>query len=420
MCRFRQIRSAALRALLLATLLFMPWRSSYPTGSDWNVVALLARDHSYNWLAWLPPALGAKLGQALWGVRPFLDEAAASQLLRDYMADLKQAQALEARIAAMHADPDEADPAAAGASLRHERDDLRRRLGERQTLAESVLEGQLAAVLIELGFGVAGQLLPPVAMRLTELPRVLVVSPRDEIRYEISIGLDPLPPASAVALEARIEERLDVAALVIPIGGIALYPAMVLETGNIASLADTFAHEWLHHYLFAFPLGQAWDYDSEARSINETVASLFAQEVAPLLLRRYYPELAPATTLRRVALAGQTGFDYGAEMDRTRRRVDSLLADGEVEAAEAYMEQRRQRFVANGFAIRRLNQAWFAFYGGYQSAERGAGGADPVGPALRELLARSASLHDWVVQLRGITTTAQLLTLLEGSAGVSA
>ena len=417
---FRRIRSAALRALLLAVLLFIPWRSSYPTGSDWNVVALLARDHSYNWLAWLPQALGAKLGQALWGVRPFLDEEAASQLLRDYMTDLEEARALEDRIDANFADPARPDPMTASASLRQERDELRRRLGERQTLAESVLEGQLAAVLADLGFGVAGQILPPVAMRLTELPRVLVVSPRDEIRYKISIGLDPMPLDAAVALEARIEERLDVSALVLPIGGIALYPAMVLETGNIASLADTFAHEWLHHYLFAFPLGQAWDYDSEARVINETLASLFAREVAPQLLRRYYPELAPAASLQRVALVARTGFDYGAEMDRTRRRVDSLLMDGAVEEAETYMEERRQAFVANGFAIRRLNQAWFAFYGGYQAAERGAGGADPVGPALRQLRARSASLHDWVVQLRGITTTEQLLDLLAASARTDA
>ena len=187
---------------------------------------------------------------------------------------------------------------------------------------------------------------------------------------------------------------------------------MILETSNIATLADTFAHEWLHHYLFAFPLGQAWDYDSEARVINETVAGLFGQRVAPLLLQRYYPELAPTTALQRVAFGRQAQFDYGAEMDITRRRVDALLVEGEVEAAEAYMERRRRRFVANGYAIRRLNQAWFAFYGGYQSAARGAGGDDPIGPALRELLARSLTLHDWVVSLRGITTRAQLLDLL--------
>ncbi|MCE2489395.1 MAG: hypothetical protein J4G17_05405 [Anaerolineae bacterium] len=411
-----RLRRVLIRTLLLFFLLLMPLRSSLPSATRWNTVALLARGHSYNWLAWLPSALGAKLGQALWGLRPFLDETAASQFLRDYVGELQRLRALEARIAALYSDAAQSDPLSASAELRRERDALRQRLRERQSLAESVLEGQLAAVLVDLGFAVAGQVLPPVAMRMTPLPQVLVVSPRDEIRYEISIGLDPLPLDEAVALEGQIEQRLDASALVLPIGGIALYPAMILESASIARLADTFAHEWLHHYLFAFPLGQAWDYDSEARIINETVASLFAQDVAMLLLRRYYPELAPtAANRQRVAFTDQGSFEFGAEMDRTRRRVDELLERGEVEAAEAWMERQRQRFVANGFAIRRLNQAWFAFYGGYQSDVQGAGGEDPVGPALRELLAGSDSLHDWVVSLRGIATTAQLLDLVEKS-----
>ena len=394
-------------------MLLLPLRGSLPTGTRWNMASLLARDHGYDWLAWLPSALGAKLGQALWGLRPFLDEADACRLLRDYLADLERAQALEARIDALYADPGQADPVAAGAALRGERDALRDSLRERQGLAESALEGQLAALLLDLGFGVAGQVLPPVAMRLSELPQVLVVSPRDEIRYEISIGLRPLAVDLAVELEAEIEARLDASALVLPIGGIALYPAMVLESASIATLAETFAHEWLHHYLFAFPLGQAWDLDSEARVINETAAGLFAQRVAPLLLRRYYPELAPTLSMQNVAWVSQASFDYGAEMDRTRRRVDDLLARGEVEAAEDYMERQRQRFAANGYAIRRLNQAWFAFHGGYQSAARGPGGADLVGPAVRALLERSDSLHDWIVQIRGVTSTAQLLELVE-------
>lgn len=409
---WRRLRSVAVRLLLLALVLYVPQRSTLPTGRPWQAVALLAREHSFDFLGWLPGALGAKLGQALWGLRPFLDEAAASQFLRDYMADLARAQSLEARLHALAVGPAQPDAAAAGA-LQRERDALRSRLRARQTLAESVLEGQLAALLTELGFGFAGQVLPPVAMRFTELPRVLVVSPRDEIRYEISLGLEPMTLDEIIALETQIEATGERSALVVPIGGIALYPAMVIETSSIAAAADIFAHEWLHHYLFAFPLGQAWDYDSEARVINETLAGLFGRRAAALLLRRYYPELAATTARQRVATGAQARFSYGAEMDITRRRVDALLADGEVEAAEAYMEQRRQRFVAHGYAIRRLNQAWFAFHGGYQSAEQGPGGADPVGPALRELLARSPSLHDLVVRLRGVTTTAQLLSLLD-------
>ena len=67
---WRWLRMAAFRLLLLTLLLYMPWRSTLPVGTPWNAVALLAREHNYDWLAWLPEALGAKLGQALWGLRP--------------------------------------------------------------------------------------------------------------------------------------------------------------------------------------------------------------------------------------------------------------------------------------------------------------------------------------------------------------
>jgi hypothetical protein len=37
-------------------------------------------------------------------------------------------------------------------------------------------------------------------------------------------------------------------------------------------------------------------------------------------------------------------FDFRADMRETRLRVDELLAEGEIEAAEAYMERRRLTF----------------------------------------------------------------------------
>jgi len=52
-------------------------------------------------------------------------------------------------------------------------------------------------------------------------------------------------------------------------------------------------------------------------------------------------------------------------MRETRIRVDKLLAQGRIEEAEAYMEERRQEFVAHGYYIRKLNQAYFAFHGAY-------------------------------------------------------
>jgi hypothetical protein len=71
-------------------------------------------------------------------------------------------------------------------------------------------------------------------------------------------------------------------------------------------------------------------------------------------------------------------------MHVTRLEADRLLAEGRVEEAEAYMEIRRQFFLENGYLIRKLNQAYFAFHGSY-AAEPG-GAADSAGAALGEQL----------------------------------
>jgi hypothetical protein len=99
-------------------------------------------------------------------------------------------------------------------------------------------------------------------------------------------------------------------------------------------------------------------------------------------------------------------------MRETRIRVDELLAEGKIEEAEAYMEERRQEFVANGYGIRKLNQAYFAFHGAYAD-EPGAAGADPIGPAVRELRARSPDLHTFVGRIAPVTTLAELQELLD-------
>ncbi|MBL8094286.1 MAG: hypothetical protein JNL73_08955, partial [Anaerolineales bacterium] len=57
----------------------------------------------------------------------------------------------------------------------------------------------------------------------------------------------------------------------------------------------------------------------------------------------------------------------------------------------------RSVFWENGYRIRKLNQAYFAFYGAYApSSGGGAGGADPVGPAVILLRRRSPSLSQFL------------------------
>jgi len=59
-------------------------------------------------------------------------------------------------------------------------------------------------------------------------------------------------------------------------------------------------------------------------------------------------------------------------------------------------EQGRRQILRNGYLLRKLNQAYFAFYGAYADVPGGAAGEDPVGPAVRALRERSTSLADFI------------------------
>lgn len=418
-------------ALLIFGVLFLAFvpRSTILISDKWQAIAWEISPHQFDYIGWEVNAIAAKADQLLFGQHAYMDEATRSQFVRDYMSDLGRARQLEAEIAATYTDPAIDDPAVASAEQVSERDALRADLAQRQSTAEAILEGQVAAVLVDEGFGVLGQLLPPMSMRYTQVPMLLVTSPRDAIRLETSINLYALPVDDITAIEARLDERYDVSSLIVPLGGIALYPAMILETTSISWSADTFAHEWLHHYLMAFPLGIYYFADSsglsgDARTINETTADLFGQEVGRLVLERYYPDLAPPPPTPEPSepeadptptpTPDPDAFDFGTEMNETRVTVDELLASGEVAEAERYMEQRRQFFYENGYGIRKINQAYFAFYGGYQAGGvPGVGGQDPIGPAIQSIRAESPSLLDFVVTMRDITDRDTLLEVAE-------
>ena len=103
-------------------------------------------------------------------------------------------------------------------------------------------------------------------------------------------------------------------------------------------------------------------------------------------------------------------------MHHTRVVVDRLLAEGRVKEAEWYMELQRRYFVANGYRIRRLNQAYFAFHGAYAS-EPGAAGEDPIGPLVRRLWALSESPAAFLRAVAPATSLEKLQTLMTRQVG---
>ncbi len=97
-------------------------------------------------------------------------------------------------------------------------------------------------------------------------------------------------------------------------------------------------------------------------------------------------------------------------MRETRLEVDRLLAAGRITEAEQYMETRREILVQRGYAIRKLNQAYFAFHGSYAV---GPAATDPIGAKLRALRQRTASLAEFVQAVSRLTSVAGLDALLQ-------
>ena len=271
-----------------------------------------------------------------------------------------------------------------------------------------------------LGLAPLGQPLPAVLYHSTDVPDALIVSPREQIRQSANISIQAgLPIEQVTALEQRVEEGLDVSALVVPVGGVGVYPTMVMRTTDRSWLTSTIAHEWTHNYLTLHPLGLLYEHTPELRTMNETTADIVGTEVGAEVLRRYYsghaamrvPDLLHASFPAGYPDPGDADpppFDFRAAMHTTRVTADALLASGRIVEAERYMEQRRHMFVEQGYFIRRLNQAYFAFYGAYADTPGGPAGQDPVGPAVRALRSRSGSLAEFVNRIAWMTSFEQL------------
>jgi hypothetical protein len=138
-------------------------------------------------------------------------------------------------------------------------------------------------------------------------------------------------------------------------------------------------------------------------------------------MERFYPQLVPPPPPPEIpSEPGEPPppptFDFRDEMRKTRVTVDQLLAEGKIEEAETYMEARRLEFWEQGYRIRKLNQAYFAFHGAYADQPGGAAGEDPVGEAVRELYANSSSLAAFLKRIAWMTSFEDLLAAINPNA----
>jgi hypothetical protein len=403
-------------ALIIAALLATS--GAVPATTTSEQARLYTRAIEFDYVGWTVNAAAVKIGQSTIDSPYYFDEADQHRLVVDYFALMEQILQDEYSLELTYTDPEITDPESASTSQRSKLDNLYERQRLLAPLAEAILQEQVAAVLVDLQLTTGGQPIPPVAFHISPLPYHLIISPREKIQQDASISLIPdLTVDRQVALESEVDAALDVSSLVVPVGGIGSYPTMVMRTTAFDWLIDTVAHEWIHNWLTLRPLGLNYDTTPELRTMNETTASIAGSEIARIVLERYYPERIAGTRLQTIHLKSdparpvlfeEAPFDFRVEMHTTRVHADELLVAGKVEEAEAYMEERRQVFWENGYAIRKLNQAYFAFYGAYADVPGGAAGEDPVGPAVRQLREQSASLTDFLKRIARMYSYQQL------------
>ena len=245
---------------------------------------------------------------------------------------------------------------------------------------------------------------PPVDFELTNPPQLLVRSPRDEIRREGDTLLKPdLSLRDIENLEAKTTNK-DTVSIVVSIGGLAAYPAIVRDDRSYDSLLDTASHEWVHHYLAFYPLGQQWGKGGDAETLNETTASIAGQQIANLI-RRAHPVQLPAGEDGRAPAAPAPTVDYNKEMQSLRTQVDALLKDGKVSDAEKLMEEKRQYLADHGITIRKINQAYFAFYGTYADLPQS---SNPVGPKIEQVWEKTQDVGLFLKLMREVRTVDDL------------
>jgi hypothetical protein len=277
--------------------------------------------------------------------------------------------------------------------------------------AETAIERAVATVLRGEGLDrpapwtADGEIVfPPVSFAFTSPPEVLIVSRRDRIGVIQSELLRPgIGDADAERLESDVD-ALGYSSLVTPIGGLATFPTMVVDTNRRLDAVIAVTHEWVHGYLFFTPLGLRYWSSQEARTINETTAEMVSRELGPRAARELGIEPPPASATARPSSQPSMPL-FRTMMRETRVNLDAFLRAGQIDDAEAYLQVRRLDFVAAGFEIRKLNQAYFAFYGSYGDA---AAGTSPIPRQLGLLRAASGSTGEFLRRVGQLTSADDL------------
>lgn len=372
-------------------------------------IGALVSDYQFNFAGWEIAAIREKLTAQIEQPASALLYPASASLVKEYLARAREIRTLEREITGILSENGDQQTDET-LDLQSQVDGLRAEQQPVRATVEQIVEAQIGRLIVNEGIEFAGRPFPPVLFAFTEPPKKLIVSPRERITAAYSQMLDESISLEEIgSAEQSIEQQDQLSAYITNIGGLGAYPSMVLDRADLPWILSTVAHEWTHNYLTLFPLGLLYNANHDLTTINETVAEIVGDELGLKAQQMYYPESLPpadATAESSTPAAEEPpAFDFNAEMRHTRETVDKFLALGLVDEAEKYMELRRLLFVENGFPLRKLNQAYFAFHGSYGTS---AASTSPIGPKLERLRELTPDLHTFLRAVRGITSAEKL------------
>ena len=370
----------------------------------------IIRPYRFDFVKWEINTLGEEVGKVFGGGQNSTDNGIAEVI--EYFDNVARIKRLESEIGAVKAGTRQGDVT----SLEAELSRCQQRNMEIADNVESLLEAQIRDALSQQGIFnpidkyIGGKVcFPPVNFKLGRPPHLLVVSPRDRIESIREVALLPeMTRGDMERIEAEID-KLGVSSLVVDLGGLATYPSYVTDKADLRFILDIVAEEWLHQYLAFTPLGFRYlldligiHRDYEIATMNETLAGMVSEEIGAIVYEEHY---ARGETGDAELEAAESGFDFNKEMREIRRAVDDYIARGEIEQAEEFMEQKRQYLAANGYHIRKLNQAYFAFHGTYADSPTS---ISPIGAEMKKLRSQSGSLKEFLDTVAAMTSRRDL------------